>query len=180
MATRKIKIYIHGSHFISVGQGWSIPSLRTESCVYSVKLRSCIVSDILSVLLFSLLVMSGLCDPMDCSTPGFPDLHQLPELAQIHVHWVGDAIQPSHPLLSPSPAFSFSQHQSLPMSQLFTLGGQSSGASASASVVLPLNIQGWFPWGLTGLISLLSKGLSRVFFNTTVQKHQFFSTQPSL
>ena len=65
------------------------------------------------------------------------------------------------------------------MSQLFTSGGPSIGASASASV-LPVNIQGWFPLGLTGLISLLSKGLSRVFSSTTVQKHQFFSTQPFL
>ena len=75
--------------------------------------------------------------------------------------------------------------QSLPASRfylvswLFTLGGQSIGASASGSV-LPMNIQDWFPLGLTGLISLLSKGLSRVFSNTIVQKHQFFNTQPSL
>ena len=65
------------------------------------------------------------------------------------------------------------------MSQLFISGGQSTEASASASV-LPMNIQGWFPLGLTGLISLLSKRLSRLFFSTTLQKHQFFSTQPSL
>ena len=64
------------------------------------------------------------------------------------------------------------------MSQLFKSGGQSIGASASASVLL-MNIQDWFPLGLTGLISLKSKGLSRVFFNTTGQKHQFFSIQPS-
>ena len=68
---------------------------------------------------------------------------------------------------------------SFPMSQLFTSGGQSIRASASASV-LPMNIQGWFSLGLTGLISLQSKGLSRVFSSTTAQKHQFFSTQPSL
>ena len=54
-----------------------------------------------------------LCNPMDCSTPAFSVLHQLPELAQTHAHWVGDAIQPSHPLSSPSPAFSLSQHQGL-------------------------------------------------------------------
>ena len=55
-----------------------------------------------------------LCDPMDCSTPGFPIHHQLPELTQTHVHPVGDAIQPSHPLSSPSPpAFNLSQHQGL-------------------------------------------------------------------
>ena len=64
-------------------------------------------------------------------------------------------------------------------SQLFTSGGQSIGASASASV-LQMNVQGWFPLGWTGLISLLSKGLSRVFSNSTVQKHQFFGAQPSL
>ena len=74
---------------------------------------------------------------------------------------------------------SFPAPGSFPMSQLFASGGKSIGASASASV-LPMNIQGLFPLGLTGLISLLFKGLSRVFFNTTVQKHQFFSAQPSL
>ena len=73
------------------------------------------------------------------------------------VHWVYDAIQPSHLLLSPSPpAPNLSQYQSFPMSRLFIAGGQSIGASALASV-LPMNSQGWFPWGLTSLISLLSK-----------------------
>ena len=65
------------------------------------------------------------------------------------------------------------------MSQLFTSGGQSIGTSASASV-LPMNIQHWFPLGLTGLISLQSKGLWRVFSGTTIRKHQFFSTHPFL
>ena len=112
-------------------------------------------------LLFSHSVVS-LCDPMDCSTPGFPLLHHLPGLAQTHVHWVSDAIQPSHPLTSPSPpAFNLSQHQGLFQCQLFTSGGQIIGASASTSV-LPMNIQGWFPLGLIGLTSLLSRGLSRV------------------
>ena len=74
---------------------------------------------------------------------------------------------------------SFPASESFPMSQFFALGGQSIGVSASASV-LPMNIQDWFPLGLTGLISLQSKRLSRVFSNTTVQKHQFFSTQLSL
>ena len=68
---------------------------------------------------------------------------------------------------------------SFPISQLFTSAGQSVGASTWASV-LPMNIQDWFPLGLTGLISLQSKGLSGVFSNTAVQKHQFFSTQPSM
>ena len=69
--------------------------------------------------------------------------------------------------------------RSFPMSQLFVSGGQSIGASASASV-LPMNIQSWFPLGLTGLISLQSKGFLRIFSSTTVRKHQFFGTQPSL
>ena len=120
-----------------------------------------------------------LCDPMDCSMPGFPVLHHVLQLAQTHVHWVGDAIQPSHCLLSPSPAISLSQHQSFHMRQFFISGSQSIGASASASV-LPVNIQGRFSLGLTGWISLLSKGLSRVFSSTTIWKHEFFNTQPSL
>ena len=95
---------------------------------------------------------------MDCRMPGFPVLHYLLEFAQTQVHWVSDAIiQPSHPLsLPPPPALNLSQHQGLfqwvsPSHQV----GQSIGAPASA-LVLPMNIQGWFPLGFTGLISLLS------------------------
>ena len=90
-----------------------------------------------------------------------------------------------HPTISSSVIPSSSSLQSFPesgyfqMSQFFTSGGQSTGASASASV-LPMNIQDWFHLGWTGLISLQSKAFSRVFSNTTVQKHQFFSSQPSL
>ena len=212
-----------------------------------------------------------LCNPMDGSMPGLPVHHQLLEFTQTHVHWVGDAIQPSHPLSSPSPlAFNLSQHQGLfqwvsslhqvatvlelqrqsfqwifrtdllqngldslwphglqhtrlpcpspspricsdscplsrwchptilssvipfsscllsfpasrsfLMSQFMASGGQSIGASASVSV-LPVNIQDWFPLGWTDWISLQSKGFLRVFFNTTVQKHQFFGAKPSL
>ena len=110
---------------------------------------------------------------MDCSTPGFPVLHHLPEFAQTHVHWIGDAIQPSHSLSSASPpALNPSQNQGL-FHQLFTSSSQNIGASASASV-LPKNIHGWFPLRLNGLIILLSKGLSRVFSSTIIQKHQFF------
>ena len=86
-----------------------------------------------------------LCNPMKCSTSGFPVHHQLPKLAQIHAR-VGDAIQPSHPLSFPSPpAFSSFQHQarSFPVSRFFTSSGQPIGASASASV-LPMKIQDWF------------------------------------
>ena len=119
------------------------------------------------------------CDPMDCSTPGFPVLHLLLEPAQTHVHWVNDAIQPSHPLLPSSPAFNLSQHQGLFQWVGFVHQEAKYGASASASV-LPMNIQDWFPLGVTGLIPLLSKGLSRVFSSTTVWKHHFFGAQPSL
>ena len=121
-----------------------------------------------------------LCDPLDCSTPGFPVHHQLPEFTQTHVHWVGDAILSSHPLSSPSlPAFSLSQYQGL-------FQGVSSSHQVAKVLALQhqsfqwMNIQEWFPLGWTGWISWQSNGLSRVFFNTTVQKHQFFSTQPSL
>ena len=106
--------------------------------------------------------------------PGLPVHHQLLELAQTHVHWVGDA---NHPTISSSVVpfssrpQSFPASGSFPISRLFTSGGQSAGTSASASV-LPIKIQGWFPIGLTGLISLLSKRLSRVFSSTTIQKHR--------
>ena len=118
-------------------------------------------------------------DHMDCSMLGFPVLHYLPEFAQTHVLWVCDAIQPSHLLSPPSPALNHSQHPgSFPVSRFFKSDGQNTGASASATV-LPMNIQNWFPLGLTGLISLLSKGLSRIFSSTTVRKYQFFGSQPS-
>ena len=120
-----------------------------------------------------------LCEPMDCSMPGFPVHHQLPELTQTHVHWVGDAFQSSHSVIPFSCLQSFPASRSFPVGQFFTSGGQSIVASASTSV-LPVNIQDWFPLGWTGWISLQSKGLSRVFFNTTVKKHQFFGTQLSL
>ena len=102
-----------------------------------------------------------LCSPMDCNMPGFPVHHQLPELAQTHAHRITDATYPSHPLSSPFSTClqSFPASGTLPMSRIFALGGQSIGASASASVLL-MYIQDWFPLGLTGLISLLSKGLS--------------------
>ena len=100
--------------------------------------------------------------PMDCSTPGFPVLHHL------------TLCRPLLLCLQSFPASEF-----FPISQLFASGGQSIGTLAAASVP-PMNIQGWFPIGWTGWISLESKGLSRVFSNTTVQKHQLFITQPSL
>ena len=121
-----------------------------------------------------------LCYPMDYRTPGFFVYHQLLELTQTHVHQVTCAIQPSSSVIYFSSCLQpFPTSGSFPMSLLFTPGGQSIGVSAPTSV-FPMNVQDWFPLGWTGWISLLSKGLSRVFTNTTVQKHQFFSTQLSL
>ena len=121
-----------------------------------------------------------LCDPMDCRTPSFPVHQQFPELAQAHVHQVNDAIQTYHPLSSPSSYLQYFQaSESFPMSQFFASSGQSIGVSTLASV-LPMNIQDWFSWQWIGWIALQSKGLSRVFSDTTVQKHQLFSAQLSL
>ena len=125
-----------------------------------------------------LLLCQTLRDPIDCRTPGFPVLHNLPELAQTHVHQASDAIQPSHPLSSPSPpAFSLSQHQVF-----------------SNELALCIRWPEYWSFNIcpsneySGLISFRidwfdlpqSKGLSRVFSNTTVQKHQLFGIQLSL
>ena len=116
---------------------------------------------------------------MNHSSPDLPVHYQLPESTQIHVHWTimqsNHLMLCRHLLLLPS---IFPSIRVFPMSQRFTLGGQSIGVSASTSV-LPMNTQDW-SLGWTVWISLQSKGLSRVFSNTTVQKHQFFSTQLSL
>ena len=120
-----------------------------------------------------------LCDPMNRSMPGLPVHHQFPEFTQTHIHWVSDAIQPSHPLSSPSPPTpNPSHHQGLFQWVNSSHGGQNIGVSALASV-LSKNTQDWSPLEWTGWISLQSKGLSGVFSNPTVQKHQFFSAQLS-
>ena len=122
----------------------------------------------------------SLLDPMDCSMPGFHPLLS-PRVCSNSC----PLSQWCHPTISSSAALfsfclqSFPASRSFPVSWLFASGGQPVGASASASD-LPMNIQDWFPLGLTGWISVLSKGLPRVFSNTTVQKHQFFSVQLSL
>ena len=117
-----------------------------------------------------------LCDPMNCSTPDLPVHYQLLEFTQTQVHSVGDAIQPSHPVIpfSSCPQ-SLPASESSPMSQLFPWGGQSTGVSTLASF-FPKNTQDWSPLEWTVWISLQSKGLSRVFSNTTVQKHHMFIT----
>ena len=117
------------------------------------------------------------CNPKDCSMPGSPVLQSLPEFAQAQCplsRWCYLTISSSAaPFFGPQ---SFPASRSFPMSWLFTSGGQSIGASAT---VLPMNIQSWFPLGLTGLVSLQSRGLTKAFSSTTVGKHQFFDSQPS-
>ena len=103
------------------------------------------------------------CDPMSYSMPGLPVHHQIPEFSQTHVH---ESVMPSNHLIL--------CHPLLLLPSMFP----SIRASAVAPI-LPVNIRGWFPLGLTGLISLLFKGLSRVFPSSTSPKHQFFSTQSS-
>ena len=127
-------------------------------------------------LLFSRPVVSR-----DCSMLSLSVSHHLLKSAQAHVHCIGITIQQSHSLTPSSPSVLnlFLASGTFPMSQLFTSGDQNTGASASASV-FPKYIQGWFPLRFTGLISLLSKGLSGVFSSTTVQRHQFFDFLPSL
>ena len=123
-----------------------------------------------------------LCDPMNCNTPGLPVHHQLPEFTQTLVHRVGDAIQPSHPLSSPSPPDpNPSQHQSI-----FQLVNSSHEVVKVLEFNISFNIipskeipEIWSPSEWIGWISLQSKGLSRVFSNTTAQKHQFFGAQLS-
>ena len=119
------------------------------------------------------------CNPMNCSTPVLPVHQQLSELTQTHARrWCHLTISSSVVPVSSCPQ-SFPATRSFPMSKLFTSGGQSIEVSASASV-LPMNTQDWSPLGWTGWISLQSKGLSRLFSKTTVQKHQFFGAQFSL
>ena len=122
-----------------------------------------------------------LCDPMDYSTPGPWVHHHLPEFAQTRVHWVHDHWEdgPSSAVPLSSCFQPFPAPGSFQTSQLFAWGGQSIGVSASGSV-LPMNTQDRSPLGWTSWISLQPKGLSIVFSNTTVQKHQFISTQLSL
>ena len=121
-----------------------------------------------------------LCDPMNCNMPGLPVHHELPEFTQTQhpsSRWCHPAISSSVVPFS-SCSQSLPASGSFPVSQLFTWGGQSTGVSALASF-LPKNTQDWSPLEWTGWLSLQSRGLSRVFSNTTVQKHQFFGAQLS-
>ena len=138
---------------------------------------------VLVAVIVQLLSCVRLCNPMDCSTPGFPVHHQFLELAQTHVCRVGDTVQPSRALSSPSPpAVSLSQHQMGLFQWVSSLHQVVKVLELQAlASVHPVNIQDWLPLGLTGLtISFLSKALKRVFSSTTIWKHQFFSAQPFL
>ena len=115
--------------------------------------------------------MSNSFWPYELQLPGFPVLHCLLKFAQTHVHWVSDGYLTISSTAMPfsSCPQSFQVSGSFPTSQLFASGGESIGASGSASV-LPMNIQGWFPLVLTGWISLQSRGLSSIFSSTTTWK----------
>ena len=176
---------MHGFHLPALEHGaclsswfvmiiWLITWLESRQTGNSVRARAGSVSLFVSRARtgFSLVAQScpTLCNPMNCSTPGLPVPHQLLEFTQTHVHRVGDAIQPSHPLSPPSPpAPNPSQHQGLfqwvnslhEVAKVLEFQLQAS--------ILPMNTQDWSPLGWTGWISLQSKGLSRVFSNTTVQ-----------
>ena len=118
-------------------------------------------------------VQSALCDLVDCSRPGFPVFHYLLEFAQIHVHWVGDAIWPSYPLPPSSPfAFNLYKQQSFPMNQLFASGCQSIGISALASV-LPKDTQDWSPLERTGLITISKIQLTNNQFISTFSHYLY-------
>ena len=162
-------------HRVSIRIRWGI--------MYAKSLKICLAYRFLHYyysVQFSHSVLSDSLRPMDCSTQSSLSITNSQSLLKLM-----PSSQWCHPTISSSVApFSFC-HQSCPtsgsfqMSQFFTSGGQNIGVSASASV-LPMNIQDWFPLGWTGRISLQTKGLSRVFSNTTIQKHQFFSAQLSL
>ena len=150
-------------NFLLIKSSFKYTVLKFNFCPFILSIKQYVflfwsVLVLYSVILLSsvqLLSLVWLCDPLDCSMPCFSVCHQHPELVQTHVHWVSDAVQPSHSLLSPSPPAlqSFPASGSFAMSQFFPSGGQSPGASASASV-LPMIIKGWFSLELTYLISL--------------------------
>ena len=164
-----IKLMINHFHHLSYWHLFSILKIIYNLFIWGYSLESFHFSSVTQS-------CPTLCNPMNYSTPCLPVHHQLPESIQTHVHWV---IMSSSVVPSSSCPQSFPASGSFQMSQLFTSGGQNIGVSGLTSV-LPMNTQDWSPLGWTGWISLQSNGLSRIFSNTTVQKHQLFSTQLSL
>ena len=124
-------------------QGGSWGGMRFQEAQFSSVAQSC----------------PALCDPMDCSTPDFPVHYQFQEMLKTHFHQLGDAIQPSHPLWSPSPAFNLSQHQGLFQWVISSHQPSKNMEFQLQHQSFEMNIQDWFPLGLTGLISLQSKRL---------------------
>ena len=121
-----------------------------------------------------------LCDLMDCSMPGFPSLHYLPEFAQTHVHWVSDAIQQSHPLLPPSPpAFNISQHQGL-LNRLTLCIRQSEYWNFIVSISPSNDYSRLISFRIDWFDALIVQGTLKSLSSTTVWKHQFFHAQPTL
>ena len=152
---------------------WLRCHASTAGCMDSVP---CQESETLQISQFSSVIQlcPTLCNPMDHSTQGLPVHHQLTEFTYLHwlisIESVMPSSHPSSVVPLSSCLQSFPESGSFPVSQFFISGGQRIGVSASSSV-LPMNIQDWFLLGWTGWITLQSKGLSRVFSNTTVQKH---------
>ena len=178
----KSRFKFHSGHLLLLENCWTSQQFRVLICKTGILSPPSQTAGKVQSVQFSSFTQScpTLCDPMNRSMPGHPIHYQLPEFTQTHCHRVGDTIQPSHPPSSPSPpALNLSQHQGLLkwVSSLHQVA-ESIGVSAS-TLVLPMNTQDWSPLGWTGWISLQSKGLARVFSNTTVQKHQFFGTQLS-
>ena len=135
---------------------------------------------LLPVSLFSCLVVSDSLWPTDCNTPGFPVHHQLLELARAHIHWISDAIQPFYPLSSPSPpSFNFPSIRVF-LSELVFPTRWPKYWSFSFSISLSNEHSGLISFRMDWLDLLQSKGLSSVFSNTTIQKHQLFDAQLSL
>ena len=153
-------------------QASSVESILVKRCVWT---HGRILSSVAQL-------CPTLCGPMDCSTPGLPVHHQPLEVTQIHVHWVSDAIQPSHSLLPPSPAFKLSQHPGL--FQWVSSSHQVAKYWSCSFSISPMNIQDWYPLGWTGWISLQSKGLSSLLQHhsskaSVFQSSAFFMVQLS-
>ena len=125
------EIYFSKTQFLGINNFVKLPAMQ-DTWVWSLGWEDPLEEGVTAQFSSVAQLCPTLCDPMDCSMPGLPVHHQFPEFTQTHVHWIGDAIQPSHPLLSPSPPnFNLSQHRSFPIYQLFESGGQSIGVSAS-------------------------------------------------
>ena len=158
---------------------WSISLMNSVQLVFKKNTSLIRQFDLLNDFQFSSVAQLclTLCDPINRSTPGLPVHHQLPEFTQTHVHWVGDAIRPSHPLLSPSPPAPNPSHIRV-FSNESTLHMRWPKYWSFSFSISPSNEHlGLFSFKMDWLDLL--EGLSRVFSNTTVQKHQFFGAQPS-